>query len=131
MTKHSAVVYVIPLLALFVADPPLTRAEAPGSVPAETATPSGEREREFPDPLERFLKSAPASAIQKLKKEATAAAGATALNKYFGQNAINKWVTVHTKAEDVDPTPDGRNAARIRADSIPLERDGVTMARLS
>lgn len=119
MPKLSVVVYVLASLALFVADPRVTRAQAE------------EREKDFPDPVERFLKSAPASAIRKLKEPATAAAGATELNRYFSKSAINKWVTVHTKAETVDPTPNGRNAARIRAESIPLERDGVTMARLS
>ena len=119
MTKYSAVVYLIAFLSTFVADPLVSRAQL------------GEKESEFPDPVEKFLKSAPTSSVRKLKDPATAAKGAAELNKYFARSAMNKWVTVHTKAEAVNPTPNGRNAARIRAESIPLKRDDVTIDRLS
>jgi hypothetical protein len=69
--------------------------------------------------------------VRKLKDEATMAKGAAELTRYFARSAINKWVVVHTKAEAVDPDNNGRNAARIRAESVPVTWDGGTMARLS
>jgi hypothetical protein len=131
MTKHSAVVYLISFFALCVADPWVTSAQAPGGAPAEPGAEFGRREREYPDPVERFLKSAPASMIRKLRNPATEAQGAAELTKYFGKSAINKWVVVHTKAEFVEPDNNGKNAARIRAESLPVTWDGGSMPRLS
>jgi len=130
MTKRFLVVCLISLLALFVAGPPVTSAEAPRPADEPNA-PSEHREREYPDPVERFLRSAPASELRKLKDPATMAKAAAALTKYFGKAAINKWVVVHTKAEEVQATPDGRNAARIRAESVPVTWNDGSMPRLS
>jgi len=118
-----------PVVAFLIAAPVVMRAETPGTPPPEPGQHS--ERRYFYDPAEQYLKSAPSSAVQKLKDGATAAAGTAEINKYFGRAAINKWVKFHTIIEAVEPTPDGRNAARLRASNKPLERDGVTLARLS
>jgi hypothetical protein len=89
------------------------------------------RVTEYPDPVERFLKSAPASAVQKLKDNATAAEGAAELNRYFNENVITEPIVVHAKVEAAEVTPDCRNAFRIRSASIPVKWDGGTMKRLS
>jgi len=88
-------------------------------------------ESEYPDPVEGFLKSAPASSLQKLKDNATAAEGAADLNRYFNENIINEPIIVHAKVEAAEATPGGRNAFRIRAESAPVKWDGGTMGRLS
>jgi hypothetical protein len=123
MTKHSAVVCVIPFLLLFVAGP-LRSADEPPAL-------FEKRERDYPDPVETFMKSAPQSEVRKLKDPATMAKAAAELTRYFGKTAINKWVVVHTKVEEVQPTPDVRNAARIRAESVPVTWSGGSMPRLS
>ena len=83
------------------------------------------------DPAEMFLRSAPEEAVQKLKNVATAAEGMEELNRYFGQNAIGKTVTIRTRAEAVEWTPEGRNSARVRAASLPLTAQGQRLQRLS
>jgi hypothetical protein len=130
MNQHAGVVFLIPFLTLLVASPLVTRAEAPRPADDPNA-PLGQREREYPDPVERFMKSAPAGELRKLKDPATMARAAAELTRYFRKTAINKWVVVHTKAEEVQPTPDGRNAARIRAESIPVTWNDGSMPRLS
>ena len=130
MKKHAAVIFLIPFLALFVAGPLVTSAEAPRPADEPNA-PSEHKEREYPDPVVRFMKSAPPGEVRKLNDPATMAKAAAALTKYFGKAAINKWVVVHTKAEEVQPTPDGRNAARIRAESVPVTWNDGSMPRLS
>jgi hypothetical protein len=130
MKKHSAVVFLMPFLALFVAGPLVTSAEAPRPGDDPNA-PFGQKEREYPDPVERFMRSAPAGELRKLKDPATMVKAAAELTRYFGKTAINKWVVVHTKAEEVQPDNNGKNAARIRAEGVPVTWDGGSIPRLS
>jgi hypothetical protein len=130
MNKHSAVVCLISSLSLVVAGPMVTSAEAPRPADEPNA-PLEHKEREYPDPVEKFMKSAPPSEVRKLKDPATMAKAAAELTRYFGKTAINKWVVVHTKAEEVQPDNNGKNAARIRAESIPVTWNEVSIPRLS
>jgi hypothetical protein len=124
MKKHSAVVCLVFFLWCFVGGPAATMAQVP-------PVPVPERASTFLDPVEALLRSAPASALQKLKSEATAAEGAADLNRYFREYAVDKSIVLHTKVEAAEPIINGRNGYRIRAASVPLKWDGGTMKRHS
>ncbi|MEI9893698.1 MAG: hypothetical protein WDN28_07300 [Chthoniobacter sp.] len=125
MNKTSALVCLVPVVAILVGWPAATmRAQSP-------VIPVPEKASEFLDPVEMILRSAPASALRKLRDDPAAPGAAAELNRYFGQNIINKSIVVRTTVEAAQPRPDVRNAFRIRAASVPLEWDGGTMKRLS
>jgi hypothetical protein len=93
--------------------------------------PFPEKAKTFLDPVEMLLKSAPASAIQKLRDDPTAQDAMSEINQYFGKYAINKSIILHTTVEAAEAHPRIHDAFRIRAASVPLEWDGGTMKRLS
>jgi len=92
---------------------------------------SPETAKVFLDPVEMILKSAPGSALEKLRNEPAAEDAVVELNRYFGQNVVNRSIVLHTTVEEALAHPDPRNVFRIRAASTPLKWEGGTMQRLS
>jgi len=124
MNKTFALACLVSAVAIFSGRPAAATAPTP-------VIPVPEKASVFLDPVEMILRSAPASALQKLKDDPSAPGAATELNRYFGQNILNRSIVVHTTVEFAQPHPDVRNAFRIRAASVPLAWDGGTMKRLS
>lgn len=93
--------------------------------------PFPESARQFLDPVELLLRSAPPSAIQKLRQNPMAQDAAAELNQYFSVYAVNKSFVLHTTVEAAEAQPNHHNGIRIRAASVPLEYAGGSMKRLS
>jgi hypothetical protein len=96
-----------------------------------TYLPIPETAKVFLDPVEMILKSAPGSALEKLRNEPAAEDAVVELNRYFGRNVVNRSIVLHTTVEEALAHPDPRNVFRIRAASTPLKWEGGTMQRLS
>jgi hypothetical protein len=93
--------------------------------------PVPDRAKEFLDPVETLLRSAPADALNKLKDFSQVPEAIGELNHYFAAYALNKSIVLHTTVEAADAYPDVRNRFRIRAASVPLEAEGLRIKRLS
>jgi hypothetical protein len=110
---------------------PAPRGQGWGLLDAAPSLPFPERAKEFLDPAELLLKSAPAGVLQRLRIDPSSEDARVELNRYFGQYAVNKSIVLHTTIEEAQAHPDPRNVFRIRAASTPLGWDGGTMQRLS
>jgi hypothetical protein len=136
MKKFVTLVCLVPLVSALGARPlgePDTQFVDPRSAanPDLPYLPFPESAKTFLDPVELLLRSAPRSAIQKLRQNPTAQDAAAELNQYFGEYALNKSFVLHTTVEAAEDQPNHHNGIRIRAASVPLEYEGGSMNRLS
>jgi hypothetical protein len=117
------------LVAFFLTGLAVSRCLAEGG-----GFPVPNRAKEFVDPAELIVRSAPAGALQRLTEntdEPWDKSVLTEINHWFGHHVMNKSVVLHTTVEAIEPHPGTPNAFRLRVASSPVHLDGGSIQRLS